>query len=63
MAEELLGIAKELEEETEDEELRVSFEDAMSIIKKDAGTHFDPVVAQVFINAEERVRKVTEETH
>lgn len=40
-----------------------SFEDAMSIIKKDAGTHFDPVVAQVFINAEERVRKVTEETH
>lgn len=40
-----------------------SFEDAMNIIRKDAGTHFDPVVAQAFFDASDRVRQVTEETH
>ena len=36
------------------------FEKAMSIIKEDAGTHFDPLVADAFIQAEEEVRKVAE---
>ena len=40
-----------------------SFEDAMSIIKKDAGTHFDPNIVKVFADAEDLVRQVTEETH
>ncbi len=37
-----------------------SFEKAMNIIKSDAGTHFDPLVADAFIGAEEKVRKVEE---
>ncbi len=37
-----------------------SFEDAMDIIRKDAGTHFDPLVAEAFLGAEEEVRKVAE---
>ena len=36
------------------------FEKAMSIIKEDAGTHFDPLVADAFIQAEDEVRKVAE---
>ena len=40
-----------------------SFEDAMSIIKKDAGTHFDPNIVKAFADAEDLVRQVTEETH
>ena len=39
------------------------FDDAMNIIKKDAGTHFDPVVVEAFVHAEEKVRAVTEEIH
>ncbi len=39
------------------------FEKAMGIIKKDAGTHFDPVIAEAFLNAEEKVRAVTTKIH
>lgn len=38
------------------------FEKAISIIREDSGTHFDPVVAQAFLNAEDKVRKVAEDT-
>lgn len=38
-----------------------TFEKAMSIIREDAGTHFDPLVAEAFLGAEDRVRKVAEE--
>ena len=37
------------------------FEKAMDIIREEAGTHFDPVVAQAFINAESEVRRIEEE--
>ena len=37
------------------------FEKAMDIIRESAGTHFDPDVAQAFLNAEDEVRKVAEE--
>ncbi len=40
-----------------------SFEEAMNIIKKDSGTHFDPNVVKAFTDAEDRVRQVTAETH
>lgn len=36
-------------------------EKALDIIREGKGTHFDPDVAQAFLNAEERVRKVAEE--
>ena len=39
------------------------FEKAMGIIKKDAGTHFDPVIAQAFLNAEDQIRAVTAKIH
>ncbi len=38
-----------------------SFEKAMQIIRKDAGTHFDPLVAEAFLGAEARVRQIAEE--
>ena len=38
-----------------------SFEKAMSIIQEDAGTHFDPLVAQAFIASKEEVKKVMDE--
>lgn len=37
-----------------------TFEKAMSIIKEDAGTHFDPKVAEAFLAAEDEVREVAE---
>ncbi len=37
------------------------FEKAMDIIRESSGTHFDPDVAQAFLNAEDEVRKVAEE--
>ena len=37
-----------------------AFEKAMSIIKEDAGTHFDPKVAEAFLAAEDEVREVAE---
>ena len=33
-------------------------EKAMDIIRKDAGTHFDPLVVQSFLNAEDEIRRV-----
>lgn len=36
------------------------FEQAMEIIRKDAGTHFDPKVADAFIKAGDEVRKIAE---
>ncbi len=35
------------------------FEKAMDIIRQGSGTHFDPAVAQAFLDAEEEVRKVS----
>jgi len=34
------------------------FEKSMDIIREESGTHFDPLVAGAFLNAEEEVRKV-----
>ena len=36
------------------------FEKAMDIIKKDAGTHFDPLIAKAFVEAEDEVKIITE---
>ena len=36
------------------------FEKAMGIIREESGTHFDPLVAQAFLDAEEEVRRVVE---
>ena len=36
------------------------FEDALAILQKDAGTHFDPKCVEVFIDAKDEVRKVME---
>jgi HD-GYP domain-containing protein (c-di-GMP phosphodiesterase class II) len=35
-----------------------TIEQALDIIRKDAGTHFDPVVAQVFLDAQDKVREI-----
>ena len=35
-----------------------TIEKALSIIREDAGTHFDPLVAQAFLDAEDEVRRV-----
>jgi HD-GYP domain-containing protein (c-di-GMP phosphodiesterase class II) len=35
-----------------------TIEKALEIIRTDAGTHFDPLVAQAFLNAEDEVRRV-----
>ena len=35
-----------------------TFDEAMNIIKKDAGTHFDPQVAEAFIDASDEVQKI-----
>ena len=40
-----------------------TFEQAMEIIMKDAGSHFDPYVAKAFEEASDKVRRITEETH
>ncbi len=37
-----------------------SFDEAMDIIKKDAGSHFDPKVAEAFLQSRERVSEVME---
>ena len=34
---------------------------ALGIIQKDAGSHFDPLVAQAFLDAEDEVREIAEE--
>ena len=35
-----------------------TIEKALDIIKEDAGTHFDPLVAKAFLDAEEDVRRI-----
>ena len=37
------------------------FEKAMAIIREESGTHFDPTVAEAFLNAEEEVRRIEKE--
>jgi response regulator RpfG family c-di-GMP phosphodiesterase len=37
------------------------FEKAMSIIREGSGSHFDPLVVQAFVDAEDQVRKVSAE--
>ena len=39
------------------------FEKAVSIIKEGSGEHFDPDVVEAFINAEEKIRAVTDKLH
>ena len=38
-----------------------SFEQAMNIIREGAGEHFDPLIAEVFLESADEVRKVAEE--
>ena len=38
-----------------------SFDMAMNIIREDAGTHFDPLVAQAFLSAQDQVKEVMAE--
>ena len=38
-----------------------SFEKSMEIIREESGTHFDPLVAGAFLNAQDEVRKVVEQ--
>ena len=38
-----------------------TFEQAMDIIREGAGKHFDPKLAEIFIEAEDEVRKIAEE--
>ena len=38
-----------------------SFEKAMDIIREESGTHFDPVVADVFLRAEQEVREIADQ--
>lgn len=41
----------------------MSFESAIAIIKESSGRHFDPVIVQAFINAEDKIRAVTDQIH
>ena len=41
----------------------MSFESAIAIIKESSGQHFDPVIVQAFINAEDKIRAVTDQIH
>lgn len=36
-------------------------EKALNIIRKEAGSHFDPLVAQAFLHAEAEARRIAEE--
>lgn len=38
----------------------MSLDDALDIIKKDAGTHFDPVLAEIFLSKRKEVKKIME---
>ncbi|HRR75585.1 MAG TPA: HD domain-containing protein [Ruminococcus sp.] len=38
-----------------------TFEKAMDIIRQDAGVHFDPLVAEAFLGAEDEVRQIAED--
>lgn len=39
------------------------FEKAVSIIRESAGEHFDPVIVEAFLNAEDKIRAVTTKLH
>ena len=39
------------------------FEKAISIIKESSGEHFDPAIVEAFLNAEDKIRAVTEQIH
>ena len=39
------------------------FEKAISIIKESSGEHFDPVIVEAFLNAEDKIRAVTAQLH
>lgn len=39
------------------------FEKALSIIKESSGEHFDPVIVEAFVNAEDKIRAVTAQLH
>ena len=39
----------------------LTYDEAMEIVGKDAGTHFDPKVAEAFIAASDEVRKISDE--
>jgi response regulator RpfG family c-di-GMP phosphodiesterase len=39
------------------------FDKAMGIIKESAGEHFDPVIVQAFVDAEDKIRAVTAKIH
>jgi energy-coupling factor transport system substrate-specific component len=41
----------------------MAFEKAVSIIKEGSGEHFDPDVVEAFVNAEEKIRAVTDKLH
>ena len=38
-----------------------TFEKAMEIIEEGKGSHFDPVIAQVFLDNKDKVRAISEE--
>ncbi len=40
---------------------RMTFEEAMDIIVKDAGAHFDPQIVKAFVDAKDEVRRIAEE--
>ncbi len=40
---------------------RMSFEEAMGIIIKDSGSHFDPNIVKAFVHAEDKVRRIAQE--
>lgn len=39
------------------------FDKAMGIIKESAGEHFDPIIVRAFVNAEDKIRAVTNKIH
>ncbi len=39
------------------------FDKAMGIIKESSGQHFDPVIVDAFVHAEDKIRAVTAEIH
>ena len=39
----------------------MSYDEAMDIIKKDAGSHFDPKVVEAFVAASDEVKQISDE--
>ena len=38
-------------------------EKAFSIIRESSGEHFDPAIVEAFLNAEDKIRAVTDQIH